>query len=676
MRKLIHGRITLTSKGDGYVRFNEEHEKIDNAFTKDESVFIDHEHLNCAFHGDTVEVEVLGKKQNDRTKEDTFYGKVTEVLERSKYAHSGKLEEDHGVFFLIPDDKKTYTDFIIKKEDSIGAEAGDKVMAEIINWTDQKKSPFAKIIKILGKPGDNNAEMLAFALERGFSDEHDEEVEKEAEEIHKIGITEQDKIINENGIDGRRDFRDVLTFTIDPSDAKDFDDAISFKKLENGDCEIGIHIADVSHYLKEDMKMNEEAISRETSVYLVDRTIPMLPEVLSNDLCSLVEGKDRLVASAVFIIDKNAEVKNEWYGRSIIISKKRFTYEEAQSKIEEASFKTQENVAEDFDLELTNALIVLNNIAKILEKKRVEDGALVIETEEVKFKLDENGVPIDVFVKERKDAHKLIEEFMLLANKKVSKFIFDEEKKNNVADISIYRVHDKPDSEKMHALDLFIRSIDEKVKFIDGLIPSQELNKLIEKLKRENRDAEKDLLSMHISRSMQKAVYSTKNVGHYGLAFPFYSHFTSPIRRYPDVLLHRLLFKVLKKDWIKEGDRSYFNRMCEMANKREKEAADAERDSIKYKQVEYMGYRIGQTFPGVVSGVTQWGIYVEEEKSKSEGMIRLKDLGDDFYIYDEKKTRIFGENSGEEYKIGDRVKIKVKNANLEMKQIDYELIKS
>jgi ribonuclease R len=663
MRKNIHGRITLTSKGDGYVRLNEEHEKIDEAFVKNESVFVDHEHLNCALNGDIVEVEVLGKNKDEKTGEDTFYGKVNEVLERAKYAHAGKLEEDHGVFFLIPDDKKTYTDFIIKKEDAIGAEVGDKVIVEITHWEDHKKSPFAKVIKILGKPGENDAEVLAFALERGFSDEHSADVEAEAELIHKRGIIDEDKVINENGIDGRRDFRDVTTFTIDPADAKDFDDALSFKKLANGNYEVGIHIADVSYYLKDQMKMDNEAVFRETSVYLVDRTIPMLPEVLSNDLCSLVEAKDRLVMSAVFELNQNSEVVNAWYGRSIINSNKRFTYDDAQESLENESGLYHEE------------LTILNSLAKILAKKKIADGALVIESEEVKFKLDEKGVPIDVYVKELKDTNKLIEEFMLLANRKVSQFIHDEEIKTNNSDISVYRIHDKPEPEKMHELDLFIRSLDEKVRFIDGLIPSSELNNLIIKFKKEGREAEKDLLSMHISRSMQKAIYSTKNVGHYGLAFEYYSHFTSPIRRYPDVMLHRILMRVLKKDFPKKEEKAYFDRMCDLASKREKEAADAERGSIKYKQVEYMSARVGQTFDGVVSGISQWGIYVEEKKSKSEGMIRLKDLGDDFYVYDEKKSRIFGENGGESWRIGDRIKIKVKDTNMELRQIDYELIK-
>lgn len=661
MRKLVHGRISLTSKGDGYVKLTKGHEKLDQDFDQNESIFVDHEHLNCALHGDIVEVEVLGKKRNEKSGEDTFYGKVKEILERAKYAHAGKIEEDHGLYFLIPDDKKTYTDFIIKKENAMQAKPGDKVVAEIVKWDDAKKSPFAKVIKVLGRPGDNNAEMLAFALERGFANDHNQAVMEEAEAIGKKGITKEDEKLGD-GIEGRRDFREILTFTIDPADAKDFDDAISIQKLANGNYEIGIHIADVSHYVKDGMKMNEDAIARETSVYLVDRTIPMLPEILSNDLCSLVEAKDRLVMSAVFEMTLAGDVKSEWYGRSLINSNKRFTYEEAQSILENGGLYEAE-------------IKTLNQIAKKLEAEKIKDGALIIETEEVKFKLDEKGVPVEVFVKERKDAHKLIEEFMLLANRKVSKFIYDSEVKNNQPKLSIYRIHDTPEAEKMHELALFIRSLGENVRFMDGLIPSSELNKLLEKLKSEGREAEKDLLSMHISRTMQKAIYSTENIGHYGLAFPFYSHFTSPIRRYPDVLLHRILMRVLKKDWLKQEEKGYLDRMCDLASRREKEAQDAERGSIKYKQVEYMSYRVGQEFMGVVSGVSQWGIYVEEITSKCEGMIRLRDLGDDFYMYDEKKSIVYGENSRETFRIGDRVKIKVKAANLELKQIDYQLVK-
>ena len=478
-------------------------------------------------------------------------------MERGRKGYAGVLEEENGMMFLVPDDKKMYTDIIIPNNERNGSEAGMKVIASITDWTDMKKSPIGKVTTILGKPGDNNAEMLAYALERGFSEEHAEEVNEEANAIKKKGISEEDK-------QNRRDFRHVATFTIDPIDAKDFDDAISFQKLDNGRYEVGIHIADVSYYVRPSMALDNEAIARETSVYLVDRCIPMLPEVLSNDLCSLVQGEDRLVMSCVLELDDEGVVHNEWYGRSLINSHRRYTYEDAQ--------KTLDTETGDFYEELT----ILNTIAKKLTKSRFEHGALQLETEEVKFKLDEQGVPVDVYVKTRGDTHKMIEEYMLLANKYVSKFITkkQEEKNGEGNGICIYRIHDKPDPDKMHDLDLYIRGLGYHVRFMDGLIPSQDLNDLLEKM---GNRPEKALLQVHITRSMAKAVYSTHNVGHYGLAFEYYSHFTSPIRRYPDVLTHRLLMRVLEGDYPLPTERGFYDNLCAQASRREKEASDAER---------------------------------------------------------------------------------------------------
>ena len=645
MERTFTGQISITSKKDGYVRVAElEHEG---------AIFVDHSHLHTALHGDTVEVELLGKKKNLKG-EDELYGKVIKVLERGKKGYAGILEEENGMFFLVPDDKRMYTDIIIPNNARKDAEVGMKVVVTLSTWEDPKKSPIGEVSFVLGRPGDNDAEMLAYALERGFSDKHDSKVTDEAEAIKKRGITEEDK-------QNRRDFRNIPTFTIDPLDAQDFDDAISFQTLDNGHYEVGIHIADVSFYVKPGMHLDEEAIARETSVYLVDRCIPMLPEVLSNDLCSLVQGEDRLVMSCVLEIDKEGVVHNEWYGRSIINSHRRYTYEDAQ--------KTLDNKEGDFFYELQ----ILNTIAKKLTKQRFDNGALQLETEEVKFKLDEKGVPVDVYVKERIDTNKLIEEYMLLANKSVSKFITKKQEEANGEGkaICIYRVHDKPDSDRMHDLDLYIRGLGEHVRFMDGLIPSKDLNDLLARM---GDRPEKALLQVHITRSMAKAIYSTKNLGHYGLAFDYYSHFTSPIRRYPDVLTHRLLMRILEGDYPKEEERGIYDRLCLQASRREKEASDAERGSIKYKQVEYMSYRVGQEFDGMVTGVSEWGIYVEEKKSKCEGMIRLRDLGTDFYNYDQKGGRVFGERSGIEWKIGTPVKIKVKNANLEMRVIDYSLI--
>ena len=645
MQRLFTGTININSKKDGYVRVVE--------LEKEGSILVDHSHLETSLQGDTVEVEKK-KKKEVREGHEQLYGKVTKVLERGKKGYARKKKKDNGLYFLVPQDKKMYTDIIIPEESLNGADVGMKVIACITKWTDPKKSPIGEVDAVLGRPGENNAEMLAYALERGFSDKHKKEVVEEADQIKERGIKEEDKI-------NRRDFRDIATFTIDPFDAKDFDDAISFKKLDNGHYEVGIHIADVSYYVKSGQPLDDEAVYRQTSVYLVDRCVPMLPEVLSNDLCSLVQGEDRLVMSAVFEIDNEGKVYNEWYGRSVINSKRRYTYEDAQKTLDEKNG--------DFYEELD----ILNNIAKILHKERFANGALYLETEEVKFRLDEKGVPVDVYVKVRGDTHKMIEEYMLLANTKVSEFITKEQERvqGEGKSICVYRIHDNPDPERMHDLDLFIRGLGYHVRFMDGLIPTQDLNDLLTKM--EGRP-EKQLLQVHITRSMAKAAYSTKNIGHYGLAFDFYSHFTSPIRRYPDVLTHRLLQKVLDNDFPKEEERGYYNTMCMQASRREKEASDAERGSIKYKQVEYMSVRLGQEFEGTVSGVSEWGLYVEEKKSKCEGMIKLRDMGDDFYVYEEKNMRVFGERTGVEWKIGTPVKIKVKNANLDLRVIDYELI--
>ncbi len=629
------GTVSITKDNDAYVRVPE----LDY-----QSIFVSSIHLATALQGDRVTVEVLGKQDDGQ-----MFGKILSIESRGKHAHAGILKEEKGVYVLVPHDKKTYTNILVKKDAAMDAEPGMKVAVEIIEWQNAREMPWGRVVKVLGRPGENNAEMLAYALERGFSDEHKVEVAKEAHALQERGITETDIV-------GRRDFRNTLTFTIDPADAKDFDDAISFKNLGDGKYEVGIHIADVSYYVKPGTHLDEEAIERETSVYLVDRCIPMLPEELSNDLCSLVEGKDRLVMSAVFTIDDDCNIYEEWYGRSVINSAKRFTYENAQESMDSNGLHSEE-------------LHILNNIAKKMTKARFENGALSLDSEEVKFKLDENGKPVDVYIKVRGDTHKMIEELMLLANRKVSEFITKSQKLKKP--ICIYRIHDKPDAEKMHDLNLFIKALGYTVRFTDGVIPSQDLNDLLKKV--EGRP-EKDLLQTNITRSMQKAVYSTDNVGHYGLAFEYYSHFTSPIRRYPDVLTHRLLDRVLHSDMPQEEERSALEKLCLHASLREKEAADAERGSIKYKQVEYMSERVGQVFEGVVSGVAKWGIFVEEKKSKCEGMIRLRDLGNDFYVYDEKRQRVFGEREGKEWRIGDIVRIEVKQADLEMRQLDYKLI--
>ncbi|MFD1186173.1 ribonuclease R [Pontibacter rugosus] len=631
---IITGRVDLANSKYAYI--------VSEGREEDVRVF--RENLNYAMDGDVVKVEVSPTVRGGRQE-----GVVIEVLERSRTELVGIMELSKNFGFVVPDFKKLYFDVFVGERGLNGANSGDKVLVKITEWPDKPdKNPTGEVIRVFGPAGENEAEIHSIMAEFGLPFEFPETVEEEAESI-------SDKI-TAGEIAKRRDFRDVTTFTIDPADAKDFDDALSIQKLENGNWEIGVHIADVTHYVHPKTILEKEAFHRATSVYLVDRTIPMLPERLSNGLCSLRPNEEKLTFSVVFELDEKGKLYDTWYGRTVIYSDRRFSYEEAQERIEtgEGDFAEEVNT--------------LNNIAKKLQAKRFKNGAISFETTEVKFNLSEDGKPLSVYVKERKDAHKLIEEFMLLANKKVAEFVYNLGK-GKKRPTMVYRTHGNPDPDRLATFALFARKFGYKVD-PDGDI-SDELNHLTAEIEGK---PEQSVLQNLAIRTMAKAKYSTEPEGHFGLAFAHYSHFTSPIRRYPDMMAHRLLQHYL--DGGSTTDKEEYEERCRHSSEMEKRAADAERASIKYKQVEFMKDTIGNQYKGIVSGVTEWGIFVEIEENKCEGMVRLSDLNDDYYELDADNYRIIGRQTKRIISFGDEVMVEVKSANLNDRTIDLELVKT
>lgn len=646
-KNVLTGTVDMTGRGNAYVVLED----------SEDDVFVPVNKINKAFHRDTVEVHIY-KKRNGKKLE----GEITKVVERHKSTFVGILDMQKTFAFVRPTDGKMYTDIFIPKEKIRAAQNGEKVIVEIENWPDDADSPIGKVVEVLGKPGEHNTEIHAILAEYGLPYEFPVEVEQFANKLDTRIVPEE--------IAKRRDMRETLTFTIDPKDAKDFDDALSFEILENGNYEIGIHIADVSHYLIPDTILDDEAYERATSVYLVDRVVPMLPEVLSNNACSLRPNEEKYTFSAVFEIDKNTEIKNQWFGRTVINSNERFAYEEAQHIIETGKGDIPKEISIRKDpysvsKEIVEATLTLDNLAKKMRSKRMDYGAISFDKVEVRFNLNEQNEPEGVYFKESKDANKLIEEFMLLANRKVAEFIGKQRPKKTF----IYRIHDVPNEDKLIALNGIVSRFGHKINLKDRKSVSSSLNKLLENVKGKK---EQNLVDTLAIRSMSKAIYTTENIGHYGLAFDYYSHFTSPIRRYPDVMVHRLLQHYL--DGGKTANTEAYEKKCKHSSDMEYLATSAERDSIKYMQIKFMQDHKDQEFVGVISGVTEWGIYVEIIENKCEGMVRIRDIKGDYYIFDERQYALVGERSKNMFQLGDEVVVMVKDTDLVKRHLDFALL--
>ena len=640
----VIGRIEVKRSGMAFViPQNDPNDSHEESFSED--IFLADGNLGNALNNDLVKVVLFPSRRGKRPE-----GQVVEVIERSKKQIVGTISIKNGIAYFIPDNGFYRRDLIIPGRLLKKAKTGDKVVVVIKEWPNGARHPLGEVINVLGKPGDNNVEMLAILAENDFPVKFSKEVEEEANSI-PTEIPEQEIL-------RRRDFRNVTTFTIDPADAKDFDDALSYEKLESGLHRIGIHIADVTHYVRPGTILDKEAYTRGTSVYLVDRTIPMLPEALSNNLCSLRPNEDKLCYSAVFDLDDNAKVHKEWFGHTVINSNKRFNYEEAQQIID-----TGEG-------ELSDVILQLNDLAQIMRQKRFDNNAINFETEEVKFKLDENGHPIGVYLKVQKEANWLIEEFMLLANKRVAEKIGRKRLAGKAPNVFVYRIHDKPLDEKLNTFKTFVKKLGFDLNTKSTKAFSSSLNNMLAAQKGK---ADYDMLSKLSIRIMARACYSTNNIGHYGLAFPYYTHFTSPIRRYPDMMVHRLLDHYLAN---KESvNQEQYEEYCKHCSQMEHQATEAERTSVKYKQAEYLADKVGQIFDATVSGISKWGIYAELTESKCEGIIPMRSFDDDFYYIDEENYTLVGLHHGRSLRFGDSIKVKVMAVNLLKRQMDFDIVR-